>query len=172
MTLGRAAGLAAAGMLAAAIAGVLVWRLVPPGDGPYAELYQAASQPIPGTLGLSLEPPSDGPDPGISPARARRDNPVPEGGEVHVTLATVRDRFTEEEFGPAWVLFARGVCLRDAKGELVSDARGNDPLDLECTDATMWVLAVDIEDGEPILAATGWDESLEWRPDVVGPAAA
>jgi hypothetical protein len=62
------------------------------------------------------------------------------------------------------VLFARGVCLRNAKGELVSDARGNDPNNLECTDATIWVLAVDTTSGEPLLALTAYDETQTWGP--------
>ena len=33
--------------------------------------------------------------------------------------------------GPGWVLFARGVYLRNSKGELVSDAR-DDPVNLDC----------------------------------------
>jgi len=169
MTRGRAAGLAASGVLAAVVA---VWVLTASGDEPYARLRQTASQPIPGSLGLSLEPPSDldpaiGPDPAIAQARA------PEGGQVHVTLATIHDRLEGTDIGPAWVVFARGVCLRNAKGELVSNARGDDPgAGLECTDATMWVLAVDPDDGDLLLTTTAYDDSLEWRPRVAGPAAA
>jgi hypothetical protein len=165
MTRGLAAGLA----LAALVAGVgFVAFVAASGDEPYAALRQEASQEIPGTLGLSLEPPGDV-DPILPPDEARARNLVPPEAEVHVTLAIVRDRFEGTDIGPAWVLFARGVCLRNAKGELVSSARGEDPgAALECTPATMWVLAVSPEDGEPLLATTGYDETQDWRPLVAG----
>jgi hypothetical protein len=85
---------------------------------------------------------------------------------VFVALASIRDTFADTAIGPAWVLFARGVCLRNAKGELVSDARGTDPNDLECTDATVWVLAVDPGSGEPLVALTAYDETQAWGPDL------
>ena len=68
------------------------------------------------------------------------------------------------------MLFARGVCLRNSKGELVSDARGDDPVNLDCTDATIWILSVDPETAEPLLALTGFDESGTFAPEVAGPA--
>jgi hypothetical protein len=34
----------------------------------------------------------------------------------------------------------------------------------------MWVLAVSADDGEPLLATTGYDETQDWRPLVVGAA--
>ena len=85
-----------------------------------------------------------------------------------MALASVRDTFEDELYGPAWVLLARGVCLRDAKGELVSDARGSDPNDLECTDATIWILA-----GRPRDAATrSWPSPPTTRAASGGPTPA
>lgn len=171
MSRGRAAGLALAGAALVVVGVALVW-LVASGDETFAELRQTSSQPIPGTLGLTLEPPEGaepimGPDPAIERAR------VPEDGQVHVTLATIHDRFEGTDIGPAWVVFARGVCLRNEKGELVSNARGEVPGEgLECTDATMWVLAVDAGDGDLLLTTTAYDDTLAWRPEVAGPAAA
>lgn len=169
MTRGRAAGIVAAG---AAVLAAAMWWAASTGDPAYAELRQAASQAIPGTLGLTLEPPV-GADPGTGPDPAIAQARVPEGADVHVTLATIHDRFEGVDIGPAWVVFARGVCLRNEKGELVSNARGEVPgAGLECTDATMWVLAVDAGDGDLLLTTTAYDDTLGWRPDVAGPAAA
>ena len=92
---------------------------------------------IPGALGFELEPPPQDARPDLSPGEVLRRYPA-DGGKVWITFASVRDRLAGRSIGPAWVLFARGVCLRDSKGELVSDARGNDPNNLECTDATIW----------------------------------
>ena len=154
-------GLAVVGALA-----LLVWLIGD--DAPsYARLRQSAVQTIPGTLGYALEPPPDELDPTLSPATVRRRWPAGDG-EVHVSLATVRDTFDGRSLGAGWVLVARGVCLRNAKGELVSDARGTDPNDLRCTDETLWILAVDPSTAEPILALTGFDDTGTWAPAVAG----
>jgi hypothetical protein len=134
---------------------------------PYAAHRQATEQPIPGALGYSLQPPPAGTRPELSPSEVRARYPA-DGGEVQVAFASLRDTLQGRSIGPGWVLFARGVCLRNAKGELVSDARGNDPLDLDCTDATVWVLAVDATTAEPLVALTGYDETGSWAPDLVG----
>jgi len=141
--------------------------LTSPGSPTYEALRQRGFQGIPGALGYALEPAPEGFRPALSPAEARARYPA-EGGEVTVALAAIRDTFEDRSFGPSWVLFARGVCLRNAKGELVSDARGNDPNDLECTDATIWVLAVDPGSGEPLVALTAYDESQTWGPELDG----
>lgn len=140
---------------------VLTWS----DDPTYQALRQRTIDRIPGALGFSLVPPTDGFDPVLAPEQAQARYPA-EGAEVSVALASVRDKFEGETYGPAWVLFARGVCLRNAKGELVSDARGNDPNNLACTDATIWVLAVDPVSGEPLVALTAYDEAQTWGPDV------
>ena len=145
---------------------VLVVRLTSEPD-PYARLRQSMRQPIPGALGFELEPPPPGSRPELTPREVRTRYPA-EGGHVQVAFASVRDVFEGRSIGPAWVLFARGVCLRNAKGELVSDARGNDPNNLECTDATIWILAVDPVTAEPLVALTAYDESGTWTAEVVG----
>jgi len=134
---------------------------------PYAALRQSMQQPIPGALGFELEPPPSDARPTLTPADVRDRYPA-DGGEVEVAFASVRDVFEGRSIGPAWVLFARGVCLRNSKGELVSDARGNDPNNLACTDATIWILAVDPDTGEPLVALTGFDESGTFAPEVAG----
>lgn len=131
----------------------------------YAHLRQSVRQQIPGALGFELEPPPDDARPELTPAEVRTTFPV-EGGEVQVAFASVRDTLESRSIGPAWVLFARGVCLRNSKGELVSDARGKDPNNLECTDATIWILAVDPVTAEPLVALTGYDESGTWTAEV------
>lgn len=146
-----------------------LFMLTRPDGLSYQALRQRTSDRIPGALGFSLLPPPDGFDPAITPQQARARYPA-EGAAVSVALASVRDRFEGETYGPAWVLFARGVCLRNAKGELVSDARGNDPNNLACTDATIWVLAVDTGSGEPLVALTAYDEGQTWGPDVASQA--
>jgi hypothetical protein len=50
----------------------------------------------------------------------------------------------------------------------VSDARGDDPSNLACTDATIWILAVDPVTAEPLAALTGYDESGLWTAEVAG----
>lgn len=161
MTRRRAIAVALA--VAAALAAVVL--LLRAGGGPtYDRLRQRTDLAIPGALGYELATAPAGFRPALTPAEARSRYPAG-GGEVTVALASVRDTFEDELYGPAWVLFARGVCLRNAKGELVSDARGNDPNDLECTDATIWILAVDPATGDPLVALTAYDESGEWGPD-------
>lgn len=150
---------------AAAILGVFV--LLTDEPDPYAGLRQSMAQPIPGALGFELEPPPPDARPQLTPQEVRTRYPA-DGGEVQVAFASVRDVFEGRSIGPAWVLFARGVCLRNAKGELVSDARGNDPNNLECTDATIWILAVDPVTAKPLVALTAYDESGTWTPEVAG----
>jgi hypothetical protein len=135
---------------------------------PYEDLRQRSSQPIPGTLSASLEPPGDG-APRLDPQAAIRSAPLPSGADVDVALARVRDGLEGLDVGPAWVIVARGVCIREDKGELVSDARGAVPGDgLACTPATFLVVAVDATSGKSLFTITGYDESLRWRPDVAG----
>jgi hypothetical protein len=134
---------------------------------PYAHLRQSMRQQIPGALGFELEPPPPDARPELTPEEVEMRYPA-DGGEVHVAFASVRDTLEGRSIGPAWVLFARGVCLRNSKGELVSDARGNDPNNLECTDATIWILAVDPATAEPLVALTGYDESGTWTAEGAG----
>jgi len=152
-----------------AVAAITIGTLVLLTDepDPYAHLRQTTSQQIPGALGFELEPPPTDARPELSPQEVRTRYPA-EGGEVQVAFASVRDTLQGRSIGPAWILFARGVCLRNAKGELVSDARGNDPNNLACTDATIWILAVDPVTAEPLAALTGHDESGTWRAEVAG----
>jgi broad specificity phosphatase PhoE len=133
----------------------------------YAHLRQTVRQEIPGALGFELEPPPEDAKPQLTPLEVRTRYPA-DGGEVQVAFASVLDTLENRSIGPAWILFARGVCLRNAKGELVSDARGNDPNNLECTNATIWILAVDPETAEPLVALTAYDESGTWTADVAG----
>jgi hypothetical protein len=134
---------------------------------PYAPLRQVARQEIPGALGYELEPPPADARPTLTPEEVERRYPT-DGGQVDVAFASIRDTLGDESIGPGWVLFARGVCLRNSKGELVSDARGNDPVNLDCTNATIWILSVDPETAEPLLALTGFDESGTFAPEVAG----
>lgn len=156
-----------AGVVTAGVVVVVVVVLVRTAGDPFTALRQASAQTIPGALGYALEPPPAGSRPELTPGEVQARYPAG-GGEVSVTYATVRDTLQDRAIGPGWVLVARGVCLRNSKGELVSDARGTDPLDLECTDATVWVLAVDAETGDPLLALTGYDPEGSFRPDVAG----
>jgi hypothetical protein len=132
---------------------------------PYAALRQTTLQAIPGTLGYALEPPPDDLRPELSPDEVRRRYPAGTG-EVQVALASLRDTHQDRVLGSGWVLVARGVCLRNSKGELVSDARGNDPVDLQCTDDQVWVLAVDASSAEPIAALVAYDDTGTWGPEV------
>jgi hypothetical protein len=132
---------------------------------PYARFRQSMRQQIPGALGFELEPPPGDARAELTPAEVRTRYPA-EGAQVQVAFASVRDTLEGRSIGPAWILFARGVCLRNSKGELVSDARGNDPNNLECTDATIWILAVDPVTAEPLVALTGYDESGTWTAEV------
>jgi hypothetical protein len=153
-------------LVAAAVAAAVGIAVIRGPDGPtYDLLRQRTEQDIPGALGYALSPPPEGFRPALAPGQARARYPA-EGGEVSVALASIRDTFEDTTYGPAWVLFARGVCLRNAKGELVSDARGNDPNNLACTDATIWVLAVDTRSGEPLVALTAFDDTETWGPEV------
>ena len=155
----------AAVVVAAAIGAFLLAR---GGEGdPFPELRQRSRQTIPGALGYALEPPPDDARPELTPRQVERLYPA-DGGEVEIAFASVRDRLADRSIGPGWVLFARGVCLRNAKGELVSDARGVDPNDLDCTDATIWILAVDPVTGDPLVALTAYDERGSFGPDVGG----
>lgn len=156
-------------MALVAVTAITIGALVLLNEEPdrYAHLRQSTSQQIPGALGFELEPPPADARAELTPQEVRRMYPA-EGGEVHVAFASVRDTLEGRSIGPAWILFARGVCLRNAKGELVSDARGDDPNNLACTDATIWILAVDPVTAEPLAALTGYDESGTWMAEVGG----
>lgn len=132
---------------------------------PYPELRQRSSQPIPGTLSATLEPPGDT-SPSLAPDEAVERAPLPNGTAVEVTLARVHDGLQGTDIGPAWVAIARGVCIREDKGELVSDARGNDPNNLECTRSTFLLVALDPATGDTLLTLQGFDPTLAWAPDV------
>jgi hypothetical protein len=135
---------------------------------PYADLRQASTQAIPGSLGYELLPPTSDERPTLTPAQVEHRYPA-RGGQVRIAFATIRDSLEGTTFGPGWVLFARGVCLRNAKGELVSAARGgNGPEKLACTDATIWILAVDPKTGDPLVALTGYDPGGTFRPEIAG----
>jgi hypothetical protein len=131
----------------------------------YPELRQRSSQPIPGTLTATLEPPGDA-DPGLAPDAAVAEAPLPAGTDVDVAFARVEEGAGGLSVGPAWVAVARGVCIREDKGELVSDARGNDPNNLDCTRATFLLIALDASTGETLVTITGYDDTLTWTPDV------
>jgi hypothetical protein len=139
----------------------------PSGPVTYGELRQRSSQEIPGTLRMTLEPVGDS-EPALTPDAAYATTNLRSRDGTSIALASVRDPVEGLTFGPAWVIVARGVCLRDAKGELVSDARGNDPSGLTCSDATFQVYAVDAGDGRTLLSTTGYDAGLAWTPDVAG----
>jgi hypothetical protein len=156
-------------MALVAVAAITAGTLLLLTDEPdlFAHLRQSTRQVIPGALGFELEPPPVDARPELTPQEVRKRYPA-EGGEVQVAFASVRDTLEGRSIGPAWILFARGVCLRNAKGELVSDARGDDPSNLACTDATIWILAVDPVTAEPLAALTGYDESGLWTAEVAG----
>ena len=151
----------------AVVATVAMVGVLSDAPDPYAHLRQSTRQPIPGALGFELEPPPPDARPELTPRDVRTRYPA-EGGEVRIAFASLRDTLEARSIGPAWILFARGVCLRSSKGELVSDARGNDPNNLACTDATIWILAVDPATAEPLVALTGYDESGTWTAEVAG----
>ena len=157
--------LVAVAALAAIALGIVV--LLADEPDPYAAFRQSTRQQIPGALGFELEPPPSDARPELTPEEVEMRYPA-DGGEVRVAFASVRDTLEGRSIGPAWVLFARGVCLRNSKGELVSDARGNDPNNLECTDATIWILAVDPATAEPLVALTGYDETGTWTAEIAG----
>jgi hypothetical protein len=156
----------AGGLVVVVVAAIVLLAVRDPSD-PYAHLRQVASQQIPGALGFELRPPPADARPELSPADVRARYPA-DGGEVRIAFASIRDTLEDRSFGPGWVLFARGVCLRNSKGELVSDARGEDPLNLDCTDATVWILAVDPATAEPLIALTGYDDEGTFGPQVAG----
>lgn len=157
----RAIAIAAVGVVGAVVTTVTI--LGDPPD-PYAYLRQSTRQEIPGALGFELEPPPHDARPELSPGEVLRRYPA-DGGKVWITFASVRDRLAGRSIGPAWVLFARGVCLRDSKGELVSDARGNDPNNLACADSTIWILGVDPATAEPLVALTAYDPLGTWEAE-------
>jgi hypothetical protein len=131
---------------------------------PYAPLRQARTEPIPGTFSFVLEPvgsfsPSFEPD----TAYDRLVERAP--GRVTITLATVHDTDFGNTWGPAWVMFARDVCFATSKGDVVSPGRsGNDP----CSDASMWVQAIDATDGNSLGSFTAYDGTTTWVPDREG----
>jgi hypothetical protein len=154
-------------LLLVVVVGVVVVLAVRKPD-PYADLRQASAQVIPGSLGYELQPPPADARPTLTPAQVEHRYPA-SGGRVRIAFASIRDTLEDTTFGPGWVLFARGVCLRNAKGELVSAARGgNGPEKLACTDDTIWILAVDPTKGTPLVALTGYDTSGTFGPDVAG----
>jgi hypothetical protein len=128
----------------------------PSGPVTYGELRQRSSQEIPGTLRMTLEPVGDS-EPALTPDAAYATTNLRSRDGTSIALASVRDPVEGLTF-----------CLRDAKGELVSDARGNDPSGLTCSDATFQVFAVDAGDGRTLLSTTGYDAGLAWAPDVAG----
>jgi hypothetical protein len=107
-------------------------------------------------LSATLEPPGDA-DPELTPDAAVERAPLPAGTDVDLAFAMVEDGAGGVSVGPAWVAVARGVCIREDKGELVSDARGNDPNNLECTRATFLLIALDASTGETLVTLTGYD---------------
>ena len=156
----------AGALVLAVILGVVV--LAARNRDPYAELRQASAQTIPGSLGYELLPPPADARATLTPGQVEHRYPA-DGGRVQIAFASIRDTLEGTTIGPGWVLFARGVCLRNTKGELVSAARGgNGPEKLACTHATIWILAVDPRTGSPLVALTGYDRSGTWTPGVAG----
>jgi hypothetical protein len=131
---------------------------------PYGPLRQATTQPIPGTLDFELEPVGDF-RPSFDPAAAYDRLVDRASGEVTITLATVKDTDFGKTWGPAWVMFARDVCFAASKGDVVSPARsGNDA----CTNANMWVQAIDATHGGSLGTFTAYDVTTTWMPDREG----
>lgn len=134
------------------------------GPDTFGPLRQATVEAVPGTLSYELEPVGDF-RPQVTPdadyaALAQR---TP--GTVTVTLATVHDTDFGTRWGPAWVFFARGVCFATSKGDVVSPARsGNDA----CTDANIWVQAIDATSGATLGSFTAYDGSERWVPQREG----
>ena len=151
-------------LMALAVVIVTVAILLWPRSAPFQELRQASVQEIPGTLGYAVQPPPEGLDPSLTPSDVEDRFPA-DGGEVQVALASVLDVYRNEVLGSGWVLVARGVCLRNQKGELVSDARGGGGA-LRCTRDTIWLLGVDAESGEPFVGLAGHDAARTWTLDV------
>ena len=131
---------------------------------PFEPLRQATVEAVPGTLSYELVPvgnyrPEVAPDADYT-ALAKR---TP--GTVTVTLATVHDTDFGTRWGPAWVFFARDVCFATSKGDVVSPARsGNEA----CTDANMWVQAIDATNGATLGSFTAYDGSERWTPQREG----
>ncbi len=165
--LGRRSLVAAAALGAAAlVVGGALWRS---NGGPpaYASMRQAAVQQVPGTLEYVLEPPPADFRPRLGPGQAAATVRGIDADEATVVLAMVRDTLRGgEPLGPAWVVIARGVCVRSAKGELVSDARGDDPNDLGCDRRSMLIVAVDPDTGERLRYVSAYDSSRTWEPAV------
>ena len=90
-----------------------------------------------------------------------------DGGEVQVAFASIRDTFTGRTFGPGWVLFARGTCLRNSEGGAGLDARGDDPNNSVCTGFPTVPVPHPVT-AEPLVAVTGFDESGTFGPDLAG----
>jgi hypothetical protein len=131
---------------------------------PYGPLRQATTQPVPGTLNYVLEPVGSF-HPSFDPTGVydRLVDRAP--GQVTITLATVHDTDFGRTWGPAWVMFARDMCFATSKGDVVSPARsGNEA----CSDAHMWVQAIDATDGGSLGSFTAYDTSTDWVPDRQG----
>ena len=47
--------------------------------------------------------------------------------------------------------------------------RGNDPNNLACTDATIWILGVDPATAEPLVALTAYDPLGTWGAETSEP---
>ena len=154
---------AAAAVVLTGVAGVAVFSSTR--SPSFADLRQRTPQRVPGTLSMSLEPAGDA-RPSLSPDQAINAASLPPGQGATITLARVTDTLEAIDTSPAWVLIARGLCFRDAKGELVSDARGNDPNGLACTDAWFQLIAIDAATGKTLLSAGGYDATLRWAPDI------
>ena len=156
----RRAAIAVALAVGIATLVVLSW----PHSAPYPALRQASVQEIPGTLGYAVQPPPEDLVPALTPREVEERYPA-NGGDVQVSLASVLDVYRDHVLGSGWVLVARGVCLRNQKGELVSDARGGGDA-LRCTDETIWLLGVDASTGEPFVGLAGHDAARTWTLDV------
>lgn len=165
MSRGRWIAIGTLAVVAAAAVGIRL--AVDEGGSTYPGLRQTRAQEIPGTLGWVLEPPPDGFDPALTPARALRlgGDANADRTEITMSLASVRDRLRGgPSIGTAWVVVNRSICVRTAKGELVSDARGDDPNDLGCTDKNLWVVAVGADDGRPMMSESAFDPTGTWAP--------
>lgn len=159
--------LAAAGISTSLVLGVAIgwWS---DRDVAYASLRQAATESIPGTLGVRLEPPPNGFTPAISAARAAR---LGARGASHakatLTLAVVRDEFSAPSntaTRPAWVVITRAQCFASFKGELVASSRHPEKQG-QCTRANLWIEVIDAASGERLYGLRGYDESKRWSPE-------
>jgi hypothetical protein len=130
----------------------------------FEPLRQATVEAVPGTLSYELEPVGDY-RPRVAPDADYTALTQRTPGTVTVTLATVHDTDFGTRWGPAWVFFARDVCFATSKGDVVSPARsGNDA----CTDANMWVQAIDATSGATLGSFTAYDGSERWVPQREG----